>query len=49
MSAMTTLYLAAQNDGPTGRLTCRIEVDGVEVSRATSEGAYTIAQCDAVA
>ncbi|WP_104081362.1 DUF2510 domain-containing protein [Cryobacterium sp. Y11] len=40
-----SLYIAAQNRGETGAVTCRIELDGVVVSENTSSGGYTIATC----
>lgn len=40
------VYISAQNQGESGTVECIIEVDGVEVSRNASTGAYQIAQCD---
>jgi len=40
------LYLSAQNHGDSGNITCIIEEDGVEISRNTSYGGYTIATCE---
>ncbi len=40
------VYVAAQNQGSSGTVTCRITVDGVIVSKVTSSGAYAIASCD---
>lgn len=40
------VYIAAQNQGSSGTVTCRITVDGVIVSKVTSSGAYAIASCD---
>ena len=45
-SAGESLYVAAQNRGDVGTVTCRIKLDGVVVSENTSSGAYGIAQCD---
>lgn len=39
------LYLSAQNHGDSGDVTCIIEVDGIEITRNTSRGGYTIATC----
>lgn len=39
------VYISAQNEGETGTVTCRIEVDGVTLETATSSGAYVIATC----
>lgn len=41
--------IAAQNQGDSGTVTCRITVDGVVVSENTASGAYTIATCDGTA
>lgn len=41
----TFLYISAQNTGESGTITCIIEVDGIEMVRNTSSGAYTIATC----
>lgn len=40
-------YLSAQNSNARGNVTCVITVDGVELARNTSTGAYTIATCEA--
>lgn len=40
------VYISAQNDGSTGNLQCRIDVEGVTISSNTSSGAYSIATCD---
>ena len=39
------LYISAQNTGDFGDVTCVIEVDGAEVKRATSSGAYAVVSC----
>lgn len=39
------LYISLQNKEAAGSVTCRIEVDGKIIDRATSEGAYKIAAC----
>lgn len=39
------VYIAAQNEGKTGTVTCRIKVDGEVVSENTAEGAFSIATC----
>lgn len=41
----TFVYIAAQNGGAAGDVTCRIEVDGKVVSENRSSGAYSIATC----
>lgn len=41
----TFLYIAAQNMGETGSVTCTITVDGTVISTTTSRGAYVIATC----
>ncbi|WP_267896985.1 hypothetical protein [Galactobacter valiniphilus] len=35
----------AQNKNGSGRITCRIKVDGKVISQNTSSGSYAIAQC----
>lgn len=40
------VYLSVQNAEEYGSVTCRIIVDGVEVSVNTSSGAYVIATCE---
>lgn len=45
----TPLSLAAQNQNAGGGVTCRIEVDGENVSYQNSEGPYVIAQCTGLA
>lgn len=39
------VYLSVQNKTAAGAVTCRIIVDGKEISNNTSSGAYTIATC----
>ena len=39
------VYISAQNQGESGSVKCRIEVDGVTLEQATSTGAYVIASC----
>lgn len=39
------VYIAAQNQGVVGNVTCRIEIGGKVVSENTSAGEYGIAQC----
>lgn len=39
------VYLSVQNASGSGSVTCRIFVDGVEISSNTSDGAYKIASC----
>lgn len=39
------VYLSVQNKTAAGAVTCRISVDGKEISNNTSSGAYTIATC----
>lgn len=41
------LYISLQNSQGYGSVTCRIEVDGVELDKATSSGGYKIASCQA--
>jgi hypothetical protein len=41
-----SLYIAAQNRGDSGAVTCRITLDGAVVSENSSSGAYGIAQCN---
>lgn len=41
------VYLSIQNSEGYGSVTCQIIVDGVEVSRNTSDGGYKIASCQA--
>lgn len=43
------LVMSAQNQDSSGSVTCIIEVDGQEISRNTSSGAYVIASCEASA
>lgn len=38
-------YVSAQNNGESGTVICVIELNGKEVKRSTSSGAYTIASC----
>ena len=45
MSPSAFVYVAAQNQGAYGTVTCSIEVDGVVVSTNTSTGGYSIATC----
>lgn len=40
------LYISAQNQGGSGDITCRIEVNGIQVASNTASGAYAIASCD---
>lgn len=40
-----SLYISVQNKAAAGSVTCRIEVDGKEIDKATSSGAYKIASC----
>lgn len=49
MSRGDFVYISAQNKGPSGTVTCKISVDGVVISKVTSTGAYTIAQCSSTA
>lgn len=37
--------IMAQNKNGSGRITCRIKVDGKVISQNTSSGSYAIAQC----
>lgn len=39
-------HISAQNKGSSGSITCKITVDGVLISKVTSQGGYTIASCD---
>jgi hypothetical protein len=39
------VYLSVQNKGASGSITCRIFVDGKEISNNTSDGGYKIATC----
>jgi len=39
------LYVAAQNQGATGSVTCEILLDGESRTTSTSSGAYVIAEC----
>lgn len=39
------LYFAIRNTQPSGSVTCQIIVDGKEISRVTSSGAYVSAVC----
>jgi TolA-binding protein len=39
------VYIAAQNQGDSGTVTCTIYVDSLPVKTSTSNGAYTIATC----
>lgn len=39
------LYISLQNKEASGKVTCRIEVDGKVIDQATSEGGYKIAAC----
>jgi hypothetical protein len=39
------VYLAAQNQGDSGTVTCSIRADGQLVKQSTSTGAYVIASC----
>jgi hypothetical protein len=38
-------YISAQNNGESGKITCRILIDGIEWKKSTSSGAYAIASC----
>jgi len=49
MDAGEFLYISAQNQGESGTVTCSIFVDGTKVAEVSSEGAYSIASCDASA
>jgi Mycobacterium membrane protein len=49
MSRGDFVYISAQNKGPSGAVTCKISVDGVVISKVTSTGGYTIAQCSSTA
>ncbi len=40
------VYISAQNLGDFGSVTCTIYIDGAVYKTATSNGAYTIAQCN---
>lgn len=40
------LYISGQNQGKYGKVTCSIEVDGVEVRTSSSGAAYGIATCN---
>lgn len=40
-----SVYLSVQNAADSGSVTCRIFVDGTEISNNTSDGAYKIATC----
>ena len=40
------VYISAQNRGETGTVRCGIEIDGITIAENTSQGAYSIAQCD---
>lgn len=40
------VYVAAQNNGEYGEISCRITVEGKVIATNTSSGAYAIAQCD---
>lgn len=40
------LYISAQNSDSYGDVTCRIEIDGVVVSKNTASGGYKIATCE---
>ncbi len=44
-----SLFVAAQNQGGGGTITCEIDVDGVKVKSARSTGAYATATCQAPA
>lgn len=39
------LYISLQNKEATGKVTCRIVVDGKTIDEASSEGPYKIAAC----
>jgi hypothetical protein len=45
VAAGTRVSFSAQNVGPTGGLTCRIDVDGETLIENTSDGGYTIVTC----
>jgi len=45
MQAGSFLYIAAQNNGASGTISCRITVDGVVVAENFSSGGYAIATC----
>lgn len=40
------LYISAQNQGDSGTVTCEIQHDSIAFEKATSSGAYVIAQCN---
>lgn len=39
------LYISVANKAAAGSVTCRIEVDGKEIDKATSSGAYKVVTC----
>lgn len=40
-----SVYLSVQNTTPAGSVTCRIIIDGHEISNNTSSGGYKVATC----